>query len=60
MRLYEAHGARGTARLKLGTAVTAASYCDLLEQAQRDAKVSGDGTVEVPYRPFQIITLKID
>ena len=37
LRLYECHGARGTARLRVGVPFTAARRCNLLEDAGRRA-----------------------
>jgi len=58
VRLYECHGARGTARLWLQMPVTSARFTDLLEDGTAKATME-DGLIEVPYRPFQIITLAI-
>jgi alpha-mannosidase len=58
VRLYEAHGARGTARLRLGLTVTAARFANLLEDAGEPAEVEGD-TIAVPYRPYEIVTLLV-
>jgi alpha-mannosidase len=62
LRLYEAHGARGRARLYSALPFSRASMCDLLERelspiAHEQAKV---GSIDLPYRPFQIITVKLD
>src|SRR5262249_38967702 len=58
VRLYEAHGARGTARITIGLPFREALFCNLLEDDGPAAKVSGD-LVEVPYAPFQIVSLKL-
>lgn len=62
VRLYEAHGARGRARLYTQLPFSRASLCDLLERdvsplPHAQAKLS---RIELVYRPFQIITLKLD
>jgi alpha-mannosidase len=62
LRLYEAHGARGRARLYSALPFSRASMCDLLEQelspiTHEHAKVA---SIELPYRPFQILTVKLD
>ncbi|MGA2011453.1 MAG: glycoside hydrolase family 38 C-terminal domain-containing protein [Solirubrobacteraceae bacterium] len=56
VRLYEAHGGRGTARLTLGLPFTRGWFADLLEDAGVEADVAG-GVITVPYRPHEIITL---
>ena len=59
VRLYECHGARGVATLRFGWEVGRAAFCNVLEEDSGEAKVSEARTVEVPYTPFQIITLKL-
>jgi alpha-mannosidase len=56
VRLYEAHGARGTARLRLGFPVRAARLANLLEDPGEPARVDAD-TIEIPYRPYEIVTV---
>jgi alpha-mannosidase len=58
VRLYECHGAHGTARLKFGFPVKTAKFTNILERAGDDAAIV-DGAVHVPYSPFQIITLAL-
>jgi alpha-mannosidase len=62
VRLYEALGARATARLDLGFAATAVTVTDLLERppdaGQRPAVVLDDAGVQLTLRPFQIVTLR--
>jgi len=58
VRLYEAHGARGTARLRLGFPVREAVFANLLEDPADPAHVDG-AEIEVPYRPYEIITLLV-
>jgi alpha-mannosidase len=58
VRLYEAHGARGTARLVLGFEVERAVMCDLLERDIETLRIEGNAIV-LPYRPFQIISIKV-
>jgi alpha-mannosidase len=57
-RLYECHGAHGTARLKFGFPVSKAKFTNILETVGEDAAVI-DGIVHIPYRPFQIVTLAL-
>jgi alpha-mannosidase len=56
VRLYEAHGARGTARLRVGVAFTGAVRCNLLEDAGSPLPAAG-GEVELAYRPHEIISV---
>jgi alpha-mannosidase len=58
LRLYECHGARGTARVTLGFPCRSAVYCNLLEDDDEPADLK-DRVITVPYTPFQIITIKL-
>jgi alpha-mannosidase len=58
IRLVEMHGARGTARLRLGFPFQEARSCNLLEDSGPPLPAA-EGTVEVGYRPHQVITLLI-
>jgi alpha-mannosidase len=58
IRLVEMHGARGTARLRLGFPIVDARSCNLLEDSGPRLPVA-DGTVEVAYRPHQVISLLV-
>jgi alpha-mannosidase len=58
IRLYEAHGARGTATLRLGLPFATARFANLLEDPGDPAHADGDA-IEVPYRPYEIITLLV-
>jgi alpha-mannosidase len=58
LRLYEAHGARGTARVRLGFPFSSAATCTLLEDEGEPLPVS-DGTIEVAYRPYEIISVLV-
>jgi alpha-mannosidase len=58
LRLYEAHGARGRARLRVGWPVAEAVSCNLLEDAGEPLPVDG-GVIELGYRPHQIISLLV-
>jgi alpha-mannosidase len=59
LRLYEAHGARGTAKVTLGLPFTRARFANGLEEAG-EAAVVKDGTIEVPYTPFQVVTVVVE
>lgn len=58
LRLYEAHGARGRARVRLGVPVASAHRANALEEDGDALEVDGD-TIVVPYRPHEIVTLKV-
>jgi alpha-mannosidase len=58
LRLYEPHGGRGTATVALDHPVRSAVRADLLEAATGAAEVR-DGAVEVPFRPWEIVTLRV-
>jgi alpha-mannosidase len=58
LRLYEAHGARGTARVRLAAPFESARLANALEDDGEPLSVS-DGTIEIRYRPHQIITVKV-
>ncbi|MFW6033499.1 MAG: alpha-mannosidase [bacterium] len=60
LRLYEAHGARGTARIRLGVPFRTARFANLLEDPGDAAEVTDDGAITVPYLPYQICTLLVD
>jgi alpha-mannosidase len=56
VRLYEAHGGRGVARLRVGVPVGEAWFANLLEDRLGPAQIDGDDVI-VPYRPFEIVTI---
>jgi alpha-mannosidase len=58
VRLYECHGARGIARLTFDLPFKSAVFCNILEEDGEAATVRGS-TIEVPYTPFKIVTLKL-
>jgi alpha-mannosidase len=58
LRLYEAHGARGRARVRVGEPFASARRANALEDDGDALEADGD-TVLVPYRPHEIITLKL-
>ena len=59
LRLYECHGARGIARVRVGWPVARATLCNCLEEEEGKPLPMHDGVLEVAYAPFQIITLKL-
>jgi alpha-mannosidase len=58
LRLYEAHGARGIARLRLGIPFASAARANALEDDGDALPVEGDAIV-IPYRPHEIVTVKV-
>jgi alpha-mannosidase len=58
LRIYEAHGARGTARLRLGFPVTAARLANGLEE-DGDPLELDDGEIVLRYRPHELLTVKL-
>jgi alpha-mannosidase len=58
VRLYEAHGGRGTARLRVALPFGGASLTNLLEDHVGDAEVDGPDVI-VPFRPFEIVTVAL-
>ncbi len=59
VRLYEAAGRSGTARITLPERFTRAHTTNLLEE-QAEALEVRRGTISISYRPFQLFTLKVD
>ncbi len=58
LRLYEPHGSRGTAYVRLGFPFATARRANLLEDPGEPLPVT-DGTIEIPYRPFELVTVLI-
>ena len=58
LRLYEAHGARGTARLRLGVPFDSARLANGLED-DGDPLETEEGNIVLPYRPHQLLTVKV-
>jgi alpha-mannosidase len=58
VRLYEAHGGRGTARLRTGVPFGGAWFTNLLEDRVGEAEVQGTDVL-VPFRPFEIVTVAL-
>jgi alpha-mannosidase len=56
LRLYEAHGGRGVARVTLGLPFSAARRANALEDEGDELEVDGD-TIVIPYRPHEIVTV---
>lgn len=58
LRLYECHGSRGKATLTLNFPFKSVNLSNILED-NGDLLHHSKSVVEIPYTPFQIITLKI-
>ena len=60
VRLYECHGARGSARFSTCLPITAAQSVNLLEEAGVPLLLLAGQSIELAFRPFEIITLRIE
>jgi len=58
LRLYEAHGARGTARVRLGVPFTSARRANVLEDDGEPLEVEGS-EIAIAYRPHELLTVKV-
>ncbi|HEX2949582.1 MAG TPA: glycoside hydrolase family 38 C-terminal domain-containing protein, partial [Armatimonadota bacterium] len=58
VRLYEAYRRRGTARLITNGLCSRVTRTDLLERNQEELLVQG-GAVNLPFHPFELITLRL-
>jgi alpha-mannosidase len=58
LRLYEPHGGRGLARVRLAPPFTSAARTNVLEDDGDSLEVE-DGAIVVPYRPHEVVTVKI-
>jgi alpha-mannosidase len=58
LRLYEAHGARGTAQLRVGWPFASACRANVLEEDGEPLESDGDA-IRIPYRPHAIVTVKV-
>lgn len=58
LRLYEPHGARGTAVLRFARPLERALQTNLLEELEEEVAVEGD-TIRVSVRPFEVLTLRL-
>jgi alpha-mannosidase len=58
LRLYEAHGARGTARVRLGVPFSSAHRANALEDDGEPLDVEGN-EIAITYRPHELVTVKV-
>jgi alpha-mannosidase len=59
LRLYEAHGARGTAEIRLDPPPSAARRATLLEEPGEPMELRRDGGIVVPYGPHEVVTILV-
>jgi alpha-mannosidase len=59
LRLYEAHGGRGTARVRLGAPFERARLANALEDETGEIATE-DGVLVLPYRPHEVLTVLVD
>lgn len=59
LRFYECHGGTGTARVQCARLPSRAWLCNLLEDEETELAIAEDGAIELTYRPWQIITVKL-
>jgi alpha-mannosidase len=59
LRLYEPHGARGSAVLRFASGVERAEKVNLLEEPEGMVEVRG-GEVLLEVRPFEVLTLRLE
>jgi alpha-mannosidase len=58
LRMYEAHGGRGVARVRLAQPFATAGCASVLEDDGETLEVE-DGAIVVPYRPHEVVTVKV-
>jgi alpha-mannosidase len=58
IRMYEGKKTRGNEKLTLGVKAEKAYICDMLENELEEIAVI-DNTITIPYKPFEIITVKV-
>jgi alpha-mannosidase len=59
LRLYDPYGRHGTAHVNPYFTFAGAELVDLLEENPTTIDLGLDRTIEIPYRPFQIMTLRL-
>jgi alpha-mannosidase len=58
LRLYEAHGGRGVARVRMASPFESALRANLLEDDGDPLDVE-DGAIVIPYRPHELVTVMV-
>jgi alpha-mannosidase len=59
VRAYEAHNARGIAEVFCAKPLKRVTLCDMLENEIEQVTI-GDGAFRFPYKPFEILTFKLE
>ncbi len=59
LRFYEAHGARGSATVRVPGRFEQARYCNVLEDAGKKVRRRA-GRLVVPYQPYKIISIRLE
>jgi alpha-mannosidase len=59
LRFYEAEGDKTTARIALSRPIKKAWRASLIEEDELELKPRGDGSLELPVGPWEIVTLKL-
>ena len=59
LRLYEAHGGRGVARVQLAVPVQRVRLATALEDEAGDVELE-DGVLVLPYRPHEVLTVLVE
>jgi len=59
LRLYEAHGGRGVARVRLAQPAQRARFANALEDETGEVELE-DGVLVLPYRPHEVLTVLVD
>lgn len=59
IRIYEAYGGRGTARLSSTIPIAKAYLCNVLEDNGKEIEFDATGAMIFDYAPFKIISLKL-
>jgi alpha-mannosidase len=59
LRLYEPHGGRGVAHVRLAAPFSAARRTNLLEDEEGEELALESGAIVVPYRPHEVVTVRV-
>ena len=59
LRLYEAHGGRGVARVRLAAPVERARLANALEEETGQIELE-NGMLVLPYRPHEVLTVLVE
>ncbi|TPX59664.1 hypothetical protein SpCBS45565_g07680 [Spizellomyces sp. 'palustris'] len=59
LRLYEAYGGRGRARVKSTLPIKKAFLCNILEDVTEEVKRDDEGALLLEYTPFKVLSIRI-